>query len=405
MLATRLHRAPQSLFSIATRSVSQRFYAAAAGEEKLKKTALYDFHVEQGGKMVPFAGYSMPVQYKNMGQLASHLHTREKASIFDVSHMLQTRVVGKDRKKFFETLVVADLHQLPIGQGTLSLFTNEQGGIIDDTIIMQQEDCLYVVSNAACADSDLAHIRKHLAEFQNKGGDVDLQVIEDHSLVAIQGPSAAGALKELVGKDLNDFGFMHGKFMDLAGIPCHVARSGYTGEDGFELSVPTPEVVNITKKLLAYPGVEMAGLGARDSLRLEAGLCLYGNDIDATTTPIEGGLTWTIPKSRRETGGFLGADKILAQIKDKSLIKRRRVGLIVQGAPAREGAEILDKEGNVIGNITSGCPSPCLKQNIAIGYVKSGFQKRGTELSVKVRNRVQDAVITKMPFVEAKYHK
>ncbi|KAJ8656363.1 glycine cleavage system T protein [Lichtheimia ornata] len=405
MLATRLHRAPQSLLSIATRSVSQRFYAAAASEEKLKKTALYDFHVEQGGKMVPFAGYSMPVQYKNMGQLASHLHTREKASIFDVSHMLQTRVVGKDRKKFFETLVVADLHQLPVGQGTLSLFTNEQGGIIDDTIIMQQDDCLYVVSNAACADSDLAHIRKHLAEFQNKGGDVDLQVIEDHSLVAIQGPSAAAALQELVGKDLNDFGFMHGKFMDLAGIPCHVARSGYTGEDGFELSVPTPEVVDITKKLLAYPGVEMAGLGARDSLRLEAGLCLYGNDIDATTTPIEGGLTWTIPKSRRETGGFLGADKILAQIKDKSLIKRRRVGLIVQGAPAREGAEILDKEGNVIGNITSGCPSPCLKKNIAIGYVKSGFQKKGTELSVKVRNRVQDAVITKMPFVEAKYHK
>ncbi|CDH61042.1 glycine cleavage system protein t [Lichtheimia corymbifera JMRC:FSU:9682] len=405
MLATRLHRAPQSLLSIATRSVSQRFYAAAAGEEKLKKTALYDFHVEQGGKMVPFAGYSMPVQYKNMGQLASHLHTREKASIFDVSHMLQTRVVGKDRKKFFETLVVADLHQLPVGQGTLSLFTNEQGGIIDDTIIMQQDDCLYVVSNAACADSDLAHIRKHLADFQNKGGDVDLQVIDDHSLVAIQGPSAAAALQELVGKDLNDFGFMHGKFMDLAGIPCHVARSGYTGEDGFELSVPTPEVVDITKKLLAYPGVEMAGLGARDSLRLEAGLCLYGNDIDATTTPIEGGLTWTIPKSRRETGGFLGADKILAQIKDKSLIKRRRVGLIVQGAPAREGAEILDKEGNVIGNITSGCPSPCLKKNIAIGYVKSGFQKKGTELSVKVRNRVQDAVITKMPFVEAKYHK
>lgn len=385
--------------------MSQRFYAAAAGEEKLKKTALYDFHVEQGGKMVPFAGYSMPVQYKNMGQLASHLHTREKASIFDVSHMLQTRVVGKDRKKFFETLVVADLHQLPVGQGTLSLFTNEQGGIIDDTIIMQQDDCLYVVSNAACADSDLAHIRKHLADFQNKGGDVDLQVINDHSLVAIQGPSAAAALQELVGKDLNDFGFMHGKFMDLAGVPCHVARSGYTGEDGFELSIPTPEVVNLTKKLLANPDVEMAGLGARDSLRLEAGLCLYGNDIDATTTPIEGGLTWTIPKSRRETGGFLGADKILAQIKDKSLIKRRRVGLIVQGAPAREGAEILDKEGNVIGNITSGCPSPCLKKNIAIGYVKSGFQKKGTELSVKVRNRVQDAVITKMPFVEAKYHK
>ncbi|KAI9311650.1 hypothetical protein BX666DRAFT_1994129 [Dichotomocladium elegans] len=393
--------------SIAARSAGRRSYAAAAAapEQKLKKTALYDFHVQQGGKMVPFAGYAMPVQYKNMGMLASHLHTREKASIFDVSHMLQTRVVGKDRKKFFETLVVADLHQLPVGQGTLSLFTNEQGGIIDDTIIMQQEEQLYVVSNAACADKDLAHIRKHLSDFQNKGGDVDLQVIEDHSLIAIQGPRAADALEKLVGKSLDDFGFMHGRLMDLDSVPCHVARSGYTGEDGFELSIPTEAILSITEKLLAHPDVELAGLGARDSLRLEAGLCLYGNDIDDTTTPIEAGLTWTIPKSRRETGGFLGSEHILAQIKDKSLIKRRRVGLTVQGAPAREGAEILDKDGNVVGKVTSGCPSPCLKKNIAMGYVKDGLHKRGTELSVKVRNKVQDAVITKMPFVEAKYHK
>ncbi|KAI8149101.1 aminomethyltransferase mitochondrial precursor [Fennellomyces sp. T-0311] len=402
MLSRFHHRA--SLAAMATRPAAKRFYAASA-EKDVKKTALYDFHVQHGGKMVPFAGYAMPVQYKNMGMLASHLHTREKASIFDVSHMLQTRVVGKDRKKFFETLVVADLHQMPVGQGSLSVFTNEQGGIIDDTIIMQQENCLYVVSNAACADKDLAHIRKHLAEFQNKGGDVDLQIIDDHSLIAIQGPSAAAALEQLVGKSLNDFGFMHGRFMDVAGIPCHVARSGYTGEDGFELSIPTPEIVNITQKLMENPDVELAGLGARDSLRLEAGLCLYGNDLDDTTTPIEAGLTWTIPKSRRETGGFLGDKHILSQIKDKKSIQRRRVGLIVQGAPAREGAEILDKEGQVIGKVTSGCPSPCLKKNIAMGYVKSGFHKKGTELSVKVRNKVQDAVISKMPFVEAKYHK
>ncbi|KAL1927889.1 hypothetical protein VTP01DRAFT_3294 [Rhizomucor pusillus] len=389
-----------------SRQLARRLYATAAADaEKLKKTALYDFHVQHGGKMVPFAGYSMPVQYKNMGMLASHLHTREKASIFDVSHMLQTRVIGKDRQKFFETLVVADLHQLPVGQGTLSVFTNEQGGIIDDTIVMQQDKCLYVVSNAACADKDLVHIRKHLVEFQNKGGDVDLQIIDDHSLIAIQGPSAAAALEKLVGHSLNDFGFMHGKFMDVAGVPCHVARSGYTGEDGFELSVPTPEILSVTEKLLAHPDVEMAGLGARDSLRLEAGLCLYGNDLDDTTTPVEAGLTWTIPKSRRETGGFLGAERILTQIKDKKTIERRRIGLIVQGAPAREGAEILDKEGNVIGKVTSGCPSPCLKKNIAMGYVKSGFHKKGTDLSVKVRNKIQDAVVTKMPFVEAKYHK
>ncbi|KAI7849510.1 glycine cleavage system T protein [Circinella umbellata] len=406
MLSRFQNRASTSLATLAARPATKRFYAAAAaGEQELKKTALYDYHVQHGGKMVPFAGYAMPVQYKNMGMLASHLHTREKASIFDVSHMLQTRVVGKDRKKFFETITVADLHQMPVGQGSLTVFTNEQGGIIDDTIVMQQDDCLYVVSNAACADKDLAHIRKHLADFQNKGGDVDLQIINDHSLIAIQGPSAATALEKLVGKDLNDFGFMHGRFMDVAGIPCHIARSGYTGEDGFELSVPTPEILGITEKLMAHPDVELAGLGARDSLRLEAGLCLYGNELDDTTTPVEAGLTWTIPKSRRETGGFLGDSIILNQIKDKKSIQRRRVGLIVQGAPARGGAEILDGEGQVIGQITSGCPSPVLKKNIAMGYVKSGFHKKGTELSVKVRNKVQNAVITKMPFVEAHYHK
>ncbi|CEI86695.1 Putative Aminomethyltransferase [Rhizopus microsporus] len=385
------------------RPVTKRFYAAAATTGAIKKTALYDLHVKHGGKMVPFAGYSMPVQYDNMGLIASHLHTREKASIFDVSHMLQSRVTGKDRKKFFETLVVADLHNMPVGQGTLSVFTNEQGGIIDDTIIMQQEDNLYVVSNAACADKDIAHIRKHLTEFQNKGGDVDFNIITDHSLIAIQGPKAAAALEELVGKDLNDFSFMHGRHMDIAGVPCHVARSGYTGEDGFELSIPTEEIVTITEKLLAHPDVELAGLGARDSLRLEAGLCLYGNDLDETTTPVEAGLTWTIPKSRRETGGFLGAEHILPQIKGG--VTRRRIGLMVEGAPARGGAEILNKEGEVIGTVTSGCPSPSLKKNIAMGYVKNGYHKKGTELNVKVRNKVYSANVTKMPFVEAKYHK
>ncbi|KAI8366257.1 hypothetical protein BD560DRAFT_401109 [Blakeslea trispora] len=387
--------------SAVARPITKRFYAAI--NESIKKTALYDFHLQHGGKMVPFAGYAMPVQYANMGMLASHLHTRQKASIFDVSHMLQTRLTGKDRNKFFERLVVADLQNLPIGQGTLSVFTNEQGGIIDDTIVMQQKDSLYVVSNAGCADKDLAHIRKHLIEFQNKGGDVDLQVITDHSLIALQGPKAAAALEALVGQSLNDFSFMHGRHMDVSGVPCHVARSGYTGEDGFELSVPTKEIIHVTEKLLAHPDVELAGLGARDSLRLEAGLCLYGNDIDETTTPVEAGLTWTIPKSRRETGGFLGAEHILPQIKGG--VTRRRVGLIVEGAPARQGAEVLDKEGQVIGSVTSGCPSPVLKKNIAIAYVKNGSHKKGTELSVKVRNKVQNATVTKMPFVESNYHK
>ncbi|CAO3654294.1 unnamed protein product [Cunninghamella echinulata] len=384
------------------RPLTKRFYATAE-TSNVKKTALYDFHVENGGKMVPFAGYAMPVVYKNLGALASHLHTREKASIFDVSHMLQSRVTGKDRKKFFETLCVADLENLPVGQGTLSVFTNENGGIIDDTIIMQQEDSLYVVSNAGCAEKDLAHIRSQLAKFQQQGGEVEFNVIDDHSLIAIQGPKAAAALQELVKDDLSTFPFMNGKLLDINGIPCHVARSGYTGEDGFELSIPTPEIVNITAKLLSNPDVELAGLGARDSLRLEAGLCLYGNDLDETTTPVEAGLTWTIAKSRRQTGGFLGAEHILPQIKGG--VTRRRIGLIVDGAPAREGAEILTKEGEVIGKITSGCPSPSLKKNIAMGYVKNGHHKKDTEVNVKVRNRIQSAVISKMPFVPAKYHK
>ncbi|KAI8985109.1 aminomethyltransferase [Pilobolus umbonatus] len=388
--------------SAVSNNLIKRTYASA-GNETVKKTALYDFHVQHGGKMVPFAGYAMPVQYSGMGMLASHIHTRQKASIFDVSHMLQSRVTGKDRHKFFETLVVADLTHLPEGQGTLSVFTNEQGGIIDDTIIMQHKDSLYVVSNAGCAEKDLAHIQKHLAEFQNKGGDVDFNVITDHSLIAIQGPKAAAALQSLINQDLSGFSFMNGKYMEIAGVPCHVARSGYTGEDGFELSVPTGEIVDITNKLLAHPDVELAGLGARDSLRLEAGLCLYGNDLDETTTPIEAGLTWTIPKSRRETGGFLGAETILSQIKNG--VSRRRVGLMVEGAPARAGAEILNKEGELIGTVTSGCPSPILKKNIAMGYVQNGLHKKGTELSVKVRNKIQNATVTKLPFVPSNYHK
>ncbi|KAI7862265.1 aminomethyltransferase, mitochondrial-like protein [Spinellus fusiger] len=388
------------------RVLARRCYASTAtgtAATEIKKTALYDFHKQLGGKMVPFAGYSMPVLYSSKGILNSHLHTRANASLFDVSHMLQTRVVGKDRHAFFESLVVADLQNLPVHQGTLSVFTNEQGGIIDDTIIMQHPDSLYVVSNAGCAEKDLAHIRHHLGVFQSKGGDVDVQVIEDHSLIALQGPKAASVLEALVNKSLNDLAFMSSRFMDVAGVPCHVARSGYTGEDGFELSVPTSEIVAVTEKILSHPAVEMAGLGARDSLRLEAGLCLYGHDMDDTITPVEAGLTWTIAKTRREKGGFLGADKILPQIKGG--VTRRRVGLLVEGAPAREGAEILDGEGNIIGKVTSGCPSPCLKKNIAMGYVQNGFHKKGTPLTVKVRNKLQKGEVAKMPFVESKYHK
>ncbi|KAI8618721.1 hypothetical protein BC830DRAFT_1061152 [Chytriomyces sp. MP71] len=381
----------------------------ATAATKWSRTSLYDFHVQNGGKMVEFAGWEMPVQYDGFGVLASHEWTRAKASLFDVSHMLQTSWVGKDRVKFIESLVVADVAALPVGSSTLSLFTNDNGGIIDDTVINKRsENGLYVVSNAGCAEKDLAHIRARLADFQNKGGDVDVKVIDDMSLVAIQGPKAVNIIGELAGSTngLKDFKFMSGREMSLKGIPVYISRCGYTGEDGFEISVPHSEAVNLSKLILESPDAKLAGLAVRDSLRLEAGLCLYGHDLDDTVTPVEGALTWTIGQRRRTEGGFPGASKILSQIGKGAVVPRRRVGLIVMGAPAREHVEVLNPaDGSVIGNITSGCPSPVLKKNVAMGYVANGFHKAGTELQVKVRGKVQKAVVTKMPFVEHQYYR
>ncbi|CAG8466635.1 2612_t:CDS:2 [Paraglomus occultum] len=392
----------------------KRSYVSATTDQPLKKTCLYDFHVQNGGKMVPFAGYLMPVQYANAGVLASHLHTRENSSLFDatladieISTVLNEdnfhRLTGKDRIAFLEKLIVADVQNLPSGKSTLSVFTNENGGIIDDTVICKHDDHIYIVSNAACAEKDLAHMRTELDKFQKSGGDVELDVITDHGLLALQGPKSAEVLQNILNQDLNDFKFMNGRFMKIKGIECHVARSGYTGEDGFEIAVPGPEATHLSEILLSNPVVRLAGLGARDSLRLEAGLCLYGHDLDDTTTPVEAGLTWTIGKRRREEGGFIGAEKILPQIKDG--VARRRIGLVVEGAPARENAEILSESGETIGKVTSGGPSPSLKKNIAMGYVKSGYHEQGTDLQVKVRNRLQKANVVKMPFVPARYHK
>ncbi|KAJ2304995.1 hypothetical protein IWW52_004971 [Coemansia sp. RSA 2704] len=369
-----------------------------------QRTALYDLHKKHGARFGPFAGWDMPLVYADQGALDSHLHTRKHASIFDVSHMLQTRIVGADRHRFLEHLVVGDLKELPVGGATLSLFTNNQGGIEDDTIVTQQQDSLYVVSNAGCADKDLAHLLTHAKRFQDQGADVEVRKIEDHALIALQGPAAQKALEQLAGIDLAQMPFMTGRVIDIRGVPCHVARSGYTGEDGFELSIPVGEVVGLTERLLENPEVKLAGLGARDSLRLEAGLCLYGSDIDATTTPMEANLVWTIGKRRRAEGGFIGADVILDQLAKKGGT-RRRVGLVIEGAPARAHAKVLSAEGEEIGEITSGVPSPSLGRNIAMAYVKKGFNKRGTALKVKVRNRVQDAQVVKMPFVPANYHK
>ncbi|TSO77723.1 Aminomethyltransferase, mitochondrial [Bagarius yarrelli] len=330
----------------------------------LKRTALYEFHVAHGGKMVEFAGWSMPVQYKD-SHINSHLHTRQHCSIFDVSHMLQTKVHGKDRVKFMESLIVGDVADLKDNQGTLSLFTNNKGGIIDDLIVTKTDlGYLYVVSNAGCADKDSAHMEAKLQEFKSVGHDADLEYLEE-SLIAIQGPSTARVLQE-------------------------------------GISVPCGRVVELVEKLLVNSEVKLAGLGARDSLRLEAGLCLYGNDIDETTTPVEASLLWTIGKRRRQTRDFPGADVIVPQIKAKTL--RKRVGLVSSGPPARQHTPILSPDGKIIGEVTSGCPSPCLKQNVAMGYVETSFSKVGTPIQVEVRKKMVPAVISKMPFVPSNYY-
>eukprot|EP01102_Stenamoeba_stenopodia_P001698 TRINITY_DN11540_c0_g1_i1.p1 TRINITY_DN11540_c0_g1~~TRINITY_DN11540_c0_g1_i1.p1 ORF type:complete len:404 (+),score=113.02 TRINITY_DN11540_c0_g1_i1:65-1276(+) len=381
--------------------LTRRSFAAAAGGE-LKKTPLYDLHVELGGKMVPFCGWEMPVQYP-LGVLKSHLWTREQASLFDVSHMGQIQFHGKDRYDFIESLVVGDIKGLAVGNARLSVITNEKGGIIDDTVITKQDDHLYMVINAGCADKDLAHIRKHLAAWQAKGKDVQLTVL-DRALIALQGPKAAEVVQRLTSADVSKIPFMSGRNLKVGGLDTYLTRCGYTGEDGFEISVLPKDAIPFAKALLNDKTVLPAGLGPRDSLRTEAGLCLYGNDIDESITPIEASLAWTIGKRRREEGGFLGSDVILKQLKDG--VSKKRVGLAVQGTIAREHTPIFSKGGNEkIGEITSGTFSPILKSAIAMGYVPTALSSVGSQVEVEVRGNRAAATVTKLPFVPTRYFK
>lgn len=352
--------------------------------------------------MVGFAGWSMPVQYKD-SHIISHMHTREHCSLFDVSHMLQTKILGKDRVKFMESLVVGDIAELKENQGTLTVFTNENGGIIDDLIVTKTSDgYLYVVSNAGCSEKDSAHMQSKLKEFKAAGHDVDLEPL-DNALIALQGPSMTKVLQNGVSGDLTKLPFMTSALMTVYGVPgCRVTRCGYTGEDGVEISIPAAHAVQIAESLLKDSEVKLSGLGARDSLRLEAGLCLYGNDIDETSSPVEASLVWTIGKRRREAADFPGASVIIRHIKEKT--QRKRVGLISTGPPVRQHTAILNTEGRVIGEVTSGCPSPCLKQNIAMGYVETAYSKVGTPVQAEVRKKISEAFVTKMPFVPTHYY-
>jgi aminomethyltransferase len=321
--------------------------------------------------------------------------------------MAQLRITGKDRVKFLENLVVADLQSLKPNHATLSVFTNEKGGIIDDTIITNKGDHFYVVVNAGCADKDIAHLAKQQKDFSSKGGDVDF-IRLDRSLIALQGPSSESILSKFVNDDISKMPFMTSKEMNINGIKgCYVSRCGYTGEDGFEISVEHGHAIQLAKTLLSYKDeLKPAGLGARDTLRLEAGLCLYGHDLNEDITPVEASLLWVIGKRRREQGGFLGSEKILGQINGTLPVLKKRVGFITQGPPAREGVTIHDKETNKeIGKITSGTLSPVLKKNISMGYIDTKYSKINTTINVKIRDKLYSGEVVKMPFVPTNYKK
>ena len=382
----------------------------------LLKTPLFDLHVALGARMVPFAGYSMPVQYPT-GLVAEHHQTRNHAGLFDVSHMGQLRLVGKDAAAAFETLMPVDVIDLAVGKQRYGLLTNEAGGIIDDLMFFKvAEDEIFVIVNGACKAGDIAHIQQHI--------DNRCQVITmpTHGLLALQGPQAVTVMSRLA-PGIEKLVFMTGGRFTVAGADCFVTRSGYTGEDGFEISVSAEQTEMLAKALLAEPEVKPIGLGARNSLRLEAGLCLYGQDIDATTNPVEAGLGWAMQKVRRaegaRAGGYIGATNIIAaqaintpasvqndpqnaQIPEKAL--KKRVGLIaLDRVPVREHTELQDASGKRIGEVTSGLLAPTIDKPIAMGYVSAEFAAVGTKINAMVRGKAVAMEVTAMPFVPTRY--
>ena len=373
-----------------------------AATTDLLTTPLVALHHELGARMVPFAGYSMPVQYPS-GLMAEHKHTREAAGLFDVSHMGQLRLVGPDAAAALETLLPVDVIGLGLHKQRYGLLLNEAGGILDDLMFVNRGDDLFLIVNGACKVADIAHIQQRI------GKRCQVIPMPEQALLALQGPQAAAALGRLAPEVLG-LVFMTGAQVDIDGIPCYVTRSGYTGEDGFEISVPGAQAEALARKLLAQPEVAPIGLGARNSLRLEAGLCLYGNDMDEKTTPVEAALTWAIQKVRRtggaRAGGFLGADTVLAQLDDPALLTRKRVALIAtERVPVREPAVLENMDGQQIGVITSGLLSPTLNQPIALAYVQPDYTEIGTELFAMVRGKPVPMKVAPTPFVPTRYYR
>ena len=366
----------------------------------LHTTPLNDLHVSLGARMVPFAGYSMPVQYP-LGVLGEHLHTRQKAGLFDVSHMGQLRLVGPQAAAAFESLMPVDVVDLPVGKQRYGLLLNEHGGIIDDLMFVNRGADLFVIVNGACKAGDIAHIQAHIGHL------CEVIPMPEQALLALQGPQAVDVLRAL-NPGVDDLVFMTGAPLTLAGIDCYVTRSGYTGEDGFEISVPGDHATALAQALLADDRTQPIGLGARNSLRLEAGLCLYGNDIDTQSTPIEAGLNWAIQKVRRtggaRAGGFLGAETVLGQLDGNVTLTRRRVGLIAtERVPVRDHTVLQNEQGEVIGEVTSGLLAPSVNQAIAMGYVRIDCSTIGTTVNAMVRGRAIPMIVSAMPFVPNGY--
>ena len=369
----------------------------SADNSEILKTPLFALHEELGGKMVPFAGYAMPVQYP-LGVMGEHNHTRNAAGLFDVSHMGQVIISGPDADDWIETLVPGNIKELPVNHIRYSMFTNDHGGILDDVMITKRQNDLFLVVNAACKIRDIAHMTAHLP------GGFTLTEIKDRALVALQGPKAAEVLSRFAaGADHMDF--MTYAEAVICGAECYISRSGYTGEDGHEISLPADKAEEVCRALLTEPEVEAIGLGARDSLRLEAGLCLYGHDITEETTPVEASLLWAIAKRRREEGGFPGDKVILEQIATRNFTKKR-VGILPVGrAPAREGTLIVDSQDNEIGIITSGGFGPTYGDPVAMGYVTPEFAALDTEIFLILRGKKHPAHVAKTPFVPQHYYR
>jgi len=370
---------------------------------ELLTVPLHALHLELSARMVPFAGYSMPVQYPK-GLMAEHHHTRTQAGLFDVSHMGQLEITGPDAAAALETLMPVDVIDLPVGRQRYGLLLNDAGGIMDDLMFFrQEEEKWFLIVNGACKAADIAHIQACI------GNRCTVRPLPDNALLALQGPQAVDVLARLA-PEVATLVFMTGGHFTLAGSNCFVTRSGYTGEDGFEISVPADQAETLARTLLAQPEVQPIGLGARNSLRLEAGLCLYGNDMDDSTTPVEAALGWAIQKLRRtggaRAGGFPGADKILAQLDNPANLTRKRVALLaLERVPVREKTPLQDENEKPVGEVTSGLLGPTIDKPIALAYVKPEFSAVGTRIHALVRGKLVPMEVVATPFVPTKYYR